>query len=692
MNNDQHSGEKEQTTQNNGFNRQGGEQRQNRPVSAENKSRAPFRAAPRSSASSNGDQPLAQRNFPGKFKSAQSNSRPVSSGKPFAPKRSSFSSNNGAPAHNGAPARPSFSSNNGAPAHNGAPARPSFSSNNGAPAHNGAPARPSFSSNNGAPAYNGAPARPSFSSNNGAPAHNGAPVRPSFSSNNGAPAHNGAPARSSYSSNNGAPTHNGAPARGNAAPFRGTQSRAVPGGFKRPAAPYGSTNTVPTSNVNARRAALEAFSAVLHKDAYASQAINEQLKDAGFSQVDKRLCTSIVYRTLENLIAIDFALSGFLKEPDALDNKVRDILRISVCQTLFMDKIPENAVADEAVKLTRALGFEALTGVVNGVLRNLMRGRDEIKWPTEDEGAHYLSIKFSMPEWLVQRLIDAYGMETAKNIVSYRTEDHFMTIRPNMMRLDDAAFEELLKKKVWQAEKGLIPHAWRVRGVSQVACDEDYLGGQFSIQGESSILCAQIANVARGAQVLDCCAAPGGKTAYMAEAMNGTGRVYAWDLHEHRVTLIKAMVRRLRLDNIRPAVRDASVLKEDLTGMIDTVLLDAPCTGLGVMDDKPDIKYRVTPESIDELVNTQRALLETCCQYVKKGGTLVYSTCSILPDENERQIERFLAAHPEFTLDKIPEFVDERLRSKAGKFGLQLLECLDGVEGFFIARLKRTGY
>ncbi len=652
MNNDQHSGEKGQTTQNNGFHRQGGEQGQNRPAYAENKPRASFRAAPRSSAPLNRDLPSGQKDFPGKYKSAPAEARPGSFGKPYAQKRPSFSANSGAPSHNGGPA-------------NGAPARPSFSSNRGAPSHNGGPA-------------NGAPARPSFSANSGAPSHNGGPA-------------NGAPARPSFSSTHGAPSHSGGPARGNAAPFRGTQRGPVPGGFKRPAAPYGST-AAPVSTVNARRAALEAFSAVLHQDAYASQAINEQLKDAGFSQVDKRLCTSIVYRTLENLIAIDFALSEFLKEPDALDKKVRDILRISVCQTLFMDKIPENAVADEAVKLTRALGFEALTGVVNGVLRNLMRGRDQIKWPTEEEGAHYLSVRFSMPEWLVQRLIDAYGMETAKNIVSYRTEDHFMTIRPNMMRLDDAAFEELLKKKVWQAEKGLVPHAWRVRGVSQVACDEDYLGGQFSIQGESSILCAQIANVAPGAQVLDCCAAPGGKTAYMAEAMNGTGRVYAWDLHEHRVTLIKAMVRRLRLDNIRPAVRDATVLKEDLTGMIDTVLLDAPCTGLGVMDDKPDIKYRVTPESIDELVATQRALLETCCQYVKKGGTLVYSTCSILPDENERQIERFLAAHPEFILDKIPEFVDERLRNKAGKSGLQLLECLDGVEGFFIARLKRTGY
>ena len=239
-------------------------------------------------------------------------------------------------------------------------------------------------------------------------------------------------------------------------------------------------------------------------------------------------------------------------------------------------------------------------------------------------------------------------------------------------------------------EKGLAPHAYRVRLASDIARDADYFEGNFSIQGESSMLAAQAVDVKRGMQVLDCCAAPGGKTAYLAESMAGTGRVYAWDVHEHRVTLIRAMTKRLRLENVRPVVRDAAVFKEDLAGTMDAVLLDAPCSGLGVIDDKPDIKLRVTPESVRELTGIQEKLLNTCCQYVKRGGTLVYSTCSVLPEENGEQIRRFLSAHPDFSLIPLPEGIPERFRAQYTDLGLQLLPHRDGVEGFFIARLRRN--
>ena len=203
------------------------------------------------------------------------------------------------------------------------------------------------------------------------------------------------------------------------------------------------------------------------------------------------------------------------------------------------------------------------------------------------------------------------------------------------------------------------------------------------------MLACQAVNVKPGMQALDCCAAPGGKTAYLAEIMNGTGRVYAWDVHEHRVTLIRAMMHRLRLENVRPVVRDAAVLKEDLAGTMDAVLLDAPCSGLGVMDNKPDIKYRATPESVRELTEIQEKLLDTCCQYVKRNGTFVYSTCSILPEENSQQVKRFLEKHPEFAIAPLPETIDEKFRKEYTDTGLQLLPHRDGVEGFFIARMRR---
>ncbi len=437
---------------------------------------------------------------------------------------------------------------------------------------------------------------------------------------------------------------------------------------------------------------MDAFTAIVRDDAFASQAINNQLKDNEFSQLDKRLVTSIVYRTIENLLAIDHAISFFLKDITTLSPHVQDILRISVCQYLFMDRIPENAISDEAVKVTRSMGFEGLTGLVNAVLRSMMREREKIQWPEDKESADYLSLRYSMPKWLVVKLIEDYGFETARQLIMYRTNEHYMTLRPNLMRLTDEEFEKLLEKKVWNVEKGIVPHAYRVREASQIALDADYIGGNFSIQGESSMLCAQIADVKRGNQVIDCCAAPGGKTAYMAECMSGTGRVFAWDLHEHRVALIKAMQYRLHVENVRPLVRDARILKEDLMYSADVVLLDAPCTGLGVVDDKPDIKYRVKKESIEELVKTQKELLDTCCQYVKKGGALVYSTCSILKEENELQVKQFLETHKDFVLDKMPSSLDERFAQHMGAYGLQLLEPRDGVEGFFIARLKRVNY
>ena len=446
----------------------------------------------------------------------------------------------------------------------------------------------------------------------------------------------------------------------------------------------------PQPKDNPRMVALLAFSNIMQKDAFASQAINEQLKTKNLTQLDKRFCTRIVYTTVENLLAIDFALSFFLKSQENMESHVRDILRLSVCQYLFMDKVPDSAICDEAVKLTREIGMEPLTGLVNGVLRNMMRSKEDIKWPEKEEDlATHLSICHSMPKWIVHKLMEAYGDEMAEKIVSHRTKDHYMVLRRNMLQLTEQQFEALLEKKVWLKEKGLVPNAYRVRDVSSVALDADYLGGKFSIQGEASMLCAQIADAKRGMQVLDCCAAPGGKTAYMAEMMGGTGRVYAWDLHEHRVALLNAMKHRLKLDSVRPTVRDASVLKEDLINACDLVLLDAPCTGLGVSEDKPDIKYRATENNLNELVSVQGKLLETCARYVKKGGTMVYSTCSILPQENEEQVKTFLENHPEFVLDQLPSTVDPLFTEKMGEYGLQLLPARDEIEGFFIARLKK---
>ena len=311
-----------------------------------------------------------------------------------------------------------------------------------------------------------------------------------------------------------------------------------------------------------------------------------------------------------------------------------------------------------------------------------------LPWPKPGD-ENYLSVTHSIPQWLAEEILNGYPDETAMGIISYRNQEHAVTLRRNGSLLTQAEFEALLTKKVWNVKPGRLPGVVRVSGVSDIARDQDFLGGRFSIQGEGSMMAALALKPGVGAQVLDCCAAPGGKTCYLAEMMQNTGRIHAWDLHEHRVELIRAQAERLRLYNIRPAVRDSSQFMERLEGMMDAVLLDAPCSGTGVMDNKPDIKYRLTPESLASLVALQEQLLDVNSRYVKPGGVMVYATCSVLPKENERQIERFLKTHPEFALDLLPDTIPSDMRGLVGAHGLQLLPFRDGMEGFFIARMRR---
>ncbi len=473
-----------------------------------------------------------------------------------------------------------------------------------------------------------------------------------------------------------------------------TGAHGKPAFSRKPSRPSGKmelpTRSFVPVNKTARFVALMAVEDVMNKDTYASMALDARFSEANLSQADKRLAASIAYRTLENTLRIDGILDQFLEKRAELPQLIQDVLRISVCQIFFHDRLPENAIVDEAVKIVRFLKNEAFTGLVNGVLRNILRSRDQVVTPDRNDLAHYLSVMYSVPKWLTKKLMEGYGSETAEQICAYRKEKHYITLRPNMTRFaDDSAFErEILAKKVWAWEKGKIPHSYHVFNVSDVARDADYLSGSFSVQGESSMACVMAAGVKPGMKVLDCCAAPGGKTAYIAELMKGTGRIYAWDLHDHRVALIRAMQKRLGLENIRPAVRDALIPKDDLKETLDLVLLDAPCSNLGVMDDKPDVKLRVSPESVQELAETQRKLMDVCSGYVKKGGTFIYSTCSILPEENINQVRDFLARHPEFKPDK-PAGLPESIRQYCEEDGLQLLSCRDEMEGFFIARLRK---
>lgn len=668
--------------------------------------------------------------------------QPGTSGANGRPARPSFKPNPGVPGANDRPARPSFKPNPDAPGANGRPARPNFKPNPGAPDANGRPARPSFKPQSDAPGTNNRPIRPNFKSRPDAPGTNNRPARPSFQPRpdapgandqsarpnlqprSDAPGANDRPARPSFKPNPSAPGANGRPPKPNYTPRPGVPStngrsekpnfKPNPGANGRPArpadrsrphthgvkarpaspspdgrAPAGKKPGKPTGP-DARRIALDALLDVTASGAYSTLALDERLRSSRIDPLDKRLATSIFYTALENRLKLAHALRQFVERMP--DRETGCILHIAAAQLLLMDKIPDYAAVDAAAQQARALDREAYVGLVNGSLRSLVRARDagEIRWPDRSDPLNYLSIMHSLPAPLAARLIADYGLDEAERIIAYRPETRTETVRPNLTKMDGAAFAEYGLQHGWSMEKATVPNAWRLTRPGDLTGDPDYKMGLFSVQGEGSMLAALALEPKRAGNYLDACAAPGGKSALIAEMMQNTGRVQSWDVHEHRVELIQNTKKRLRLDNLRPAHRDASVPRDDLNAAFDGVLIDAPCSGLGVMHDKPDIKYRMTEEDLGSLADLQKRILDACAPYVAPGGLLVYATCTVLKDENERQVRAFLARHPEFEPETGTAFLPDALKPLMTDGMIQLQAYAWNAEGFFIARMRRV--
>lgn len=440
----------------------------------------------------------------------------------------------------------------------------------------------------------------------------------------------------------------------------------------------------------ARDAALLALDDVIRHDAYASQALDRALSAVRLSPEDRRLAASIFYFAVENRLRIEWTLGKLMEtRPEPV---VSDVLHIAAAQLLFMDRIPDHAAVDEAVKQVRAAGRGGLDKLVNGVLRSLIRARDagEPALPDRAESAEeFLSVRYSLALPAVRRLVAAYGVERTEALLAHSPETREITVRPNHARIGRADFEALLDEAHLSWRRGGVDDAYILSDAAGLADLPAYRAGLFSIQSEGSMLAALAVGARPGMRILDACAAPGGKTCLMAERMGASGRVFAWDVHAHRVELIRAAARRLGLDNVRPSVRDARRTDPDMALSMDAVLVDAPCSGLGVMWNKPDIRFRATEESLSQVIPLQREILDACAEMVRPGGLLVYSTCTILPEENEAQARAFLERHPEFEPDGDAGWLPEALRGHFADGRIQLMPDRDGIEGFFIARMRR---
>lgn len=442
-----------------------------------------------------------------------------------------------------------------------------------------------------------------------------------------------------------------------------------------------------------RELALGVLLEISGREEYSHIALRNVLEKYQYLEKQERaFLTRLVEGTTEKRIWCDYVIEQFSSvKIRKMKPVIREILRMSAYQIGYMDSVPDSAVCNEAVKLARKKGFQQLGGFVNGVLRNLARHIREIKYPEmETQPALALSVRYSVPEWIVSIWIKRWGEERTERILSAFEERRPLNIRVNQERITRAELKERLEKRgIKVTEVDSLPGALGIEGYDYLAGLPEFQEGLFQVQDLSSMLAVEAAGVKKGDYCIDVCAAPGGKTVYMAEKAGADGYVDARDLTEYKAELIRENCRRLGLSNTGVSVKDACVKDEASVGKADVVLADLPCSGLGVIGKKTDIRYRMSQEQQGELAKLQREILDTVQAYVKPGGTLLYSTCTINPEENEENAEWFLENYP-FEAVSLEACLPEKYAGETGAKGyVQLLPDVHGCDGFFIAKFRR---
>lgn len=436
---------------------------------------------------------------------------------------------------------------------------------------------------------------------------------------------------------------------------------------------------------NVREVALDILEAVEKQRSYSNLLLNSFIKKYQLKGSDTALLTEMVYGTIQRKMTLDYYLEPFIKKK--LGNWVRNLLRLSVYQMVYLDKIPDRAVIHEAVEIAKKRGHRGIAGLVNGVLRSIQRNGipslDSISDP-----AQRLAITTSHPQWLVERWMNQYGLEKTQDMCEKNLQAPVQTARVNVLKTSREHLLELLEEEGLIAEPSpIIPISVRaVKG--NLAHSKYYEKGYFTIQDESSMLAAYALNLSPRQKVLDACAAPGGKAAHMAEMLENTGEVIALDLHAHKAKLITEQANRLGLQNITVQILDSRKVNEMFPGQsFDRVLVDAPCSGLGVLRRKPDIKYAKTAADIYSLKTVQADILNATAKLVKTGGVLVYSTCTVDQEENVKAAENFLIDHPDF--EPYPLQLPEAISALANGYYVQIMPQDFESDGFFISSFRK---
>ena len=414
---------------------------------------------------------------------------------------------------------------------------------------------------------------------------------------------------------------------------------------------------------------------------YSNLILDTAIRRGNLSEADRGFLTALVYGVLEKRITLDYLIDSLSERPaNQLDTDVRVALRLGLYQLRFMDRIPAHAALNETVSLVskRARGF------VNAVLRRYTRQGNDIALPDrEKDPLAYLSVTFSFPLPLCERFVGIFGFDRVEQLFAAIDQTPPLTIRVNTCRIGVEELSARLSAAGADVSPALhAPNALRLNGGNPTVLP-GFSDGDFFVQDEASQVCVEAVDVREGMTVLDICACPGSKSFGMAIHLNHTGSLTAFDLHQNKLSLIEKGASRLGLTNISVAARDGRSFDPSLENCADRVLCDVPCSGFGVLAKKPEIRYKDLSE-LSPLPDIQLAILENACRYVKSGGVLVYSTCTLFPEENEDNVHRFLSRHPEFSPC---DFTVGDLSSEGGM--LTLTPDRHGTDGFFVAKFVK---
>lgn len=424
-------------------------------------------------------------------------------------------------------------------------------------------------------------------------------------------------------------------------------------------------------------------------DAYLDKLLDIEIKNSTLSGLDKSLLFEIVHGVTRWLGRIDWILNGFYKgQFSKCIPNVKNAMRVALYQILFLDKVPDYAAVNDAVEFVKKLQGQKPADLTNAVLRNIIRSKDSIRYPDENEDVvAYLSAYYSHPTWLVKRWVNRYGKETTEKFLIANNNKPSLIIRVNNLVTNTSELKSLLNSVDLKFSDGkYLPEFIHMANLSNITDWEYFRKGYFSVQDESTGLPVKLLDLQPGMRVLDLCAAPGGKTAFMADVMKNSGEIVALDRFESRLKILRKNLDRLKVTNVTSVTIDANEFTDE--SGFDRVLVDAPCSGLGTLTKKPDLKWKRDLGDIRNIVNIQYELLKRGAGLLKQGGSLVYSTCTVEPEENSEIIKKFLSENSDFKLINAGNFLTAELVAEDGS--VQTFPHVHGLDGSFAAKLEKS--